>query len=188
MTKQELAMRRCAKCKGLMERSIRPEHIEDLGGVVVNVLNAVQVYRCGKCDGEIVAIPDMDGLARATAISRALDPVILSGREVKFMRRVLDMTQAEFAKTIDLAPETVSRWEHDEDGRGGASEKLLRHNVCALLYKETKGRPYDPAVIAHMQFTALPEGKILPPLRMVRVRVQDDDPHADSWGEMAGAA
>src|SRR5215813_991162 len=32
---------------------------------------------------------------------------------------------------------------------------------------------YDPAVIAHMEFTTLPEGKTLPPIRMVRVRLQN---------------
>ncbi len=180
-------MHRCRKCGGLMERSTRAEHTEDLEGVVVNVLNAVQVASCAKCKTEMVAIPDEDGLTRATAISRALNPVRLSGREVKFLRRVLDMTQPEFAKAMDLAPESVSRWETDARGVGIACEKLkVRHNICALLYKEAKGRPYDPAVIAHMKFKTLPEGKTLPPMRMVRVRVQTDSPE-DGWGEMAMA-
>jgi DNA-binding transcriptional regulator YiaG len=166
-----------------MERSVHPEHTEDLGGVVVTIVNAVEVLRCDKCDTEMTAIPDMDGLGRATAISRALNPVRLSGREVKFMRRVLDMTQTEFAKAMDLTAESVSRWETDARGVGGMCEKLLRHNICALLYKEAKGRPYDPAVITHMQFMGLPEGQELPPLRMVRVRVNNE--HADDWGEQA---
>lgn len=171
-----------------MEKSIRAEHTEDLGGLVVNLINAVQVLRCAACKTELVSIPDMDGLARATAISRALDPVRLSGREVKFLRRVLDMTQAEFAKAMDLAAESVSRWENDARGIGGACEKLVRHNICALLYKETKGRPYDPAVITHMQITNLPEGEQLPPIRMVRVRMETESPQSDGWGEMARAA
>ncbi len=76
-------MRRCDKCKGLMERSVRPEHVEDLGGLVVKVLNATQVLRCTDCNEELVSIPDMEGLAYAAAISRALNPVRLSGPEVK---------------------------------------------------------------------------------------------------------
>jgi DNA-binding transcriptional regulator YiaG len=178
-------MRRCAKCKGLIERSVRPEHTEDLGGVVVKVLNAVQVFRCRNCGSEVVAIPDMDGLASAAAISRALNPVRLSGREVKFLRRVLDMKQTEFAKAMDLAPESVSRWENDARGIGGACEKLVRHNVCALLHKDAKGRPYDPAIIAHMEFSSLEEGESLPPIELVRVRVPDDSPDAEGWSEMA---
>jgi len=89
-----------------MEKSIRAEHTEDLGGEVVKVLNAVQVLRCAKCDIEMIAIPDMDGLCRATAISRALNPVRLAGPEVKFLRRVLDMTQVRFAEPR-VAPTTL---------------------------------------------------------------------------------
>jgi hypothetical protein len=74
-----MAMQRCRKCRGLMERSIQPEHTEDLGGVVVTIVNAVEVLHCDKCDTEMTAIPDLDGLARATAISRALSPARLSG-------------------------------------------------------------------------------------------------------------
>lgn len=168
-----------------MERSVRPEHTEDLGGVVVTVKNAVRVLRCGKCGTEMTAIPDMDDLARATAISRALIPVRLAGREVKFMRRVLDQSQKEFAQAMDLAPETVSRWENDARGIGEACERLLRHNVCALLYKEALGRSYDPAEIARMAFMSLPEGETLPPIPMVRVRIKHNSEHAEAWDESA---
>lgn len=182
-------MHRCRKCGGLMEKSIRPEHTEDLGGVVVKVLNAVQVLRCTNCKTELVAIPDLDGLARATAISRALNHVRLSGREVKFLRRVLDMTQVKFAEAMELTAESVSRWENNARGVGGACEKLVRHNICALLYKDAKGRPYDPAVITNMRIIELPEGTALPPIDMVRVRISTNtDVEGDSWGEMAVAA
>lgn len=178
-------MHRCKKCGTLMEKSVRPEHIEDLGGVVVKVLNAAQVYRCAKCDVEMVAIPDMDGLAKSTAIARALNPVKLSGPEVKYMRRVLDMTQADFARAMDLTPETVSRWENDARGVGGTSEKLVRHNVCALIYKETRGLPYDASIIANMQFASLKAGKTLPTIVMVRVRASSADAKDDEWGQLA---
>jgi DNA-binding transcriptional regulator YiaG len=182
-------MHRCRKCQGLMERSVRAEHTEDLGGVVVKVLNAVQVLRCDKCKTEMIAIPDLDGLARAAAISRALNPVRLSGREVKYMRRVLDLTQVKFAEAMELSAESVSRWENDARGVGGACEKLVRHNICALLYKDAKGRPYDPAVIANMRIVELPEGTVSPPIEMVRVRISTTtDVEGDSWGEMAAAA
>jgi DNA-binding XRE family transcriptional regulator len=172
-----------------MEKSIRAEHTEDLGGVVVKVLNAVQVLRCAACRTEMVAIPDLDDLGRATAISRALIPVRLAGREVKFLRRVLDMTQAEFAKAMDLTAETVSRWETNARGVGGACEKLTRHNVCALLSKITPGRPYDPADITKMELIETADDYVLPPLEMVRVRVSNVTLNdGDGWGEMAKVA
>jgi hypothetical protein len=96
------------------------------------------------------------------------------------------MTQKDFAAGMELAPETVSRWENDARGVGGMCEKLVRHNICALLYKETKGRPYDPAVIAHMKFVALPESEAVPLLEMVRVRITNDcTANVDGWAMAA---
>jgi hypothetical protein len=36
-----------------------------------------------------------------------------------------------------------------------------------------------------MEFTSLPEGQTLPPIEMVRVRMRNDSPQDDSWGEIA---
>jgi len=173
---------RC-KCKnGLMERSVKPEHTEDLGGIVVKVLNAVVVNRCSSCGEEMIGIPDLQGLARAAALARAQSPERLSGKEVRFIRRALDQTQKDFAEAMDLSAEHVSRWENDHKGIGAASEKLVRHNVCALL---SEGCEYDPKTIANMQFIPYPD-EGLPPIEMVRVRVPHRQSEDDTmWSEAA---
>jgi DNA-binding transcriptional regulator YiaG len=176
---------RCTKCNnGILERSVKPEYIEDLGGVVVNIQNAVVALRCGSCGDELTAIPDIDGLGRAAATARALCPVRLAGREVRFIRHAMDMTQKEFAATMELSPEHVSRWENDHNGIGGASEKLVRHNVCALLQK-AGACDYDPAEIASMQFVSLKDGETLPPIPMVRVRIRHRNEKEDAWDRAA---
>jgi DNA-binding transcriptional regulator YiaG len=176
-------MARCTKCQNLMERSVKAEHVEDLGGVIVKVLNAVILQRCS-CGEEMTAIPDLEGLARAVAIARALNPACLTGKEVRFIRRTLDMTQKEFAEKMELAPETVSRWENDRNGVGGMSEKLVRHNVCALLHKDGV-YDYDPRVIVNMQLTPAPvSGSAL--MEFVRVRVPAVMDGEDiAWSEAA---
>ncbi len=175
----------CAKCQQeLIERSVKSEHIEDLGGLVVKIFNAVIVHRC-KCGNEMAAIPDIQGLARAAAIVRALNPLRLEGKEVRFIRRALNMTQKEFADTLEMSQEHLSRWENDHKGVGGLSEKLLRHSVCALLQNEG-AYVYDPAAIVNMRFRGLEEGEVLLPIEMVRVRVSrttDDD--GGAWSEAA---
>jgi len=176
-------MRRCSKCKGLMERTVKAEHVEDLGGLVVKVKNAVVLQTCS-CGEEMTAIPDPEGLARAAAIARALNPVALAGKEIRFMRRVLDMTQKEFAEKMELTPETVSRWENDHNGIGGMSEKLVRHNICALLHREGMV-DYDAKVIVNMHVTPQPKGGI-EPLGFVRVRVPAVADGEDvAWSEAA---
>jgi DNA-binding transcriptional regulator YiaG len=166
-----------------MTRSVLPEHVEDLGGVVVKLFKAVIVQRCS-CGEEMIAIPDLEGLARAAAMARALNPVQLSGKEVRFIRRALDLSQKEFAEKMELAPETVSRWENDHNGAGAMSEKLIRHNVCALLHKDGVC-DYDPKIIVNMQFVPVPAGG-LAPMEFVRVRAPaiTDGEHV-SWSEAA---
>jgi DNA-binding transcriptional regulator YiaG len=176
-------MRRCEKCGGLFERYTKPEHTEDLGGIIVKLLGAVLATRCSTCESEETAIPDLDGLMYATAISRALIPACLKGSEVRFMRRALDMTQPAFAEAMEVRDETISRWENDHPGTGTMTEKSLRHNVCALLYKRAIGRAYDPELITRMRIVPHPaEG--LPPLVMRRVHVkQSDHDLKDAWDE-----
>lgn len=171
------------KCKnGMMERSVKPEHIEDMGGLVVKILNAVVVQRCSACHEEMIGIPDMPGLARAAALARAQSPERLSGKEVRFIRRALDMSQKEFAEKMDLSAEYVSRWENDHKGIGGASEKLVRHNVCALLSDGSS--EYDAKAIANLQFVPYPEGG-LAPIEMVRVRAHRQSEDDTMWSEAA---
>jgi DNA-binding transcriptional regulator YiaG len=122
---------------------------------------------------------DKDRSVRAAAISRALHPVPFAGREVRFMRRALDMTQKKFAAAMDLAPETISRWENDVPGHGAASEKLMRHNVCALLHTEAMTRDYDPAVIAKMK---LEDGET-PTFVMRIVRLKQHHEQSEAWDE-----
>jgi hypothetical protein len=78
----------------------------------------------------------------------------------------------------------VSRWENDHNGVGGLSEKLVRHNVCALLHKEGVCE-YDPKDIVEMTFTEPPK-KGIAPIEMVRVRVMHRTDGEDGvWNEAA---
>jgi transcriptional regulator with XRE-family HTH domain len=109
----------------------------------------------------------------------------LSGKEVKFIRKALDMKQKDFAEAMDLSAEHVSRWENDHNGVGGASEKLVRHNVCALL--SGGAFTYDPKAIASMIFVPFPKGGI-EPIEMVRVRTAhrtNDEEDDTVWSEAA---
>jgi hypothetical protein len=66
---------------------------------------------------------------------------------------------------------------------GGASEKLVRHNVCALL--SDGSCEYDPKAIANMVFVPFPEGGIAP-IEMVRVRTSHRANEDDTmWSEAA---
>lgn len=166
----------CLSCgKGRVETTVRPEHTEDLGGVVATLRNAVLVHRCTACGEELTEIPAMQDLVKAVALARAQIPVQFSGNDIRFFRRVFDMTQADFAAAMGLdSAETISRWENNKRGVGGYSERLLRYDLCALLYKSVPAADYDPETVARMRIRPLAAGETLPPIVVERVVVKLD--------------
>jgi DNA-binding transcriptional regulator YiaG len=181
-------MSNCTDCgSNHVEATVLPVYETDLGGIQVKLVNAVIREKCRDCGEETIEIPDLDGLAKTVAMARALIPYRLNSREVRFMRTALDMTGRAFADAMELTPETVSRWENDERGIGGSTEKLLRHNVCALLHSQVAGFNYDPADITRMKIMNTPEGFVLPPLEFHRVMVEKNHDHNDieAWDQMS---
>ncbi|MBD8909372.1 hypothetical protein MZTS_22360 [Methylorubrum zatmanii] len=170
-----------------MEERVLPEHTEDLGGITAVLVDAVREYRCPGCDAVETEIPDMQGLVRSVALLRALFPYQLTGGDLRLMRRALDMNQKEFAEAMELTPETMNRWERG-GGAGGATEKLLRHNVCALLHRFVPAIDYDPAQITKMAIKKLPEGAVMPPIKVRRVVMKRDHHREDAWDTLCEAA
>jgi DNA-binding transcriptional regulator YiaG len=54
------------------------------------------------------------------------------GEEIRFARKAVGMTQARLAGVLDVAPETISRWEND-------AEVMSRVSRLALLAVVTEG-------------------------------------------------
>ena len=162
---------------GELNKTILPSHIEDLGGLKVELLDSVIIYKCSNCAETEIEIPAMDKLVKAAAIVRALTPIKLSGTDIKFFRRALDMRQKQFAEAMELTPETISRWENDYGGTGTYSEKLVRHNVCALLHSDAKEIEYNAAVIVRMKIA---EGNV-PIIPFELVKLKENKRVTQSW-------
>ena len=73
-----------------------------------------------------ISVPDLEGLAVAVAVARVLLPVHLTGKEVRFLRNVLDMTGRQMAEAIDIDPCNLSKWENDKAPLGGWADKQVR--------------------------------------------------------------
>jgi len=180
----------CAECgKGHYEELILPSHIEDIGGVKVNLKNTVHIRRCGDCGDEQVMIPDLKGLVRVVAVCRALLPVQLEAGDVRLMRRALGMNQRDFATAMEVAPETVSRWEKDGGaGIGGYAEKLVRYGVCSLLKESLPHIEVDTSAITKMRIYRLPEGESAPMPVIERVTVKHGRDREQVWDSACMAA
>ena len=116
-------------------------------GVPVTLIDAVVEDEDGG-----VEIPQLDALLATVAVARALAPVQLVGREIRFLRHVLDATGAAFAGMIGLDDKTVvSRWENDRVRPGGFTEKVIRQLVLNELGDRAPGVEIDRNAIPGMR-------------------------------------
>jgi putative transcriptional regulator len=106
-------------------------HYRDSGLDNVYLVNGYRKVKTAEGNG--VSISDIDGLHRAIGLHLATQRRPLSGRELRFLRIELDMSQKLLGQVLDKTDQAVAKWEKgDEHPR--ADEMVLR-----LLYLETIG-------------------------------------------------
>ena len=100
-------------------------------------LEGVQVSRCGNCGEYEVAIPRIEDLHRTIAHAVISKRERLTPAEIRFLRKHIGWSGAEFAAHMGAARETVSRWENGSMPMGAVADRLLRMIVAS--------RPAAPA-------------------------------------------
>jgi transcriptional regulator with XRE-family HTH domain len=73
-----------------------------------------------------VTIPAIGLLHEVIAEGIVMLPTKMSGRELRFLRTEMGMTQAQLAEIIKVTLLTVSRWEREETPIRDAAEMLIR--------------------------------------------------------------
>jgi len=121
-------------------------------GVPVTLVDAVEGFDDGS-----VRFPNLEMLLATVAVARVLVPVQLTGAELRFLRRALDLTGAGFAEAIDLSGKSVvSRWENGRVRPGGFTEKVIRQFVLNELGPQAPGIPVPRNAIPSMRIAARP--------------------------------
>ena len=85
------------------------------------VLKNVEWYKCLKCKETEVIIPRVSQLHRCIAWRLVTSPPMLSGSNIKYLRKMLRSSQGEFAEALGVTQVTLSRWEH---GRKHAKQAI----------------------------------------------------------------
>lgn len=80
--------------------------------------------------GETVTIHDMDGLHRVIGSYLVRERKTLVGREVRFLRHELGLSQKKLGEWLGKSGQTIARWEKGNGNVDGPANKLLR-----LLYE-----------------------------------------------------
>lgn len=84
-----------------------------------------------KPSGRTVKIKDIDGLHRAIGQVLIEQKKNLTGKELRFLRQEMVLSQATLAKLLDVTEQTVHRWENGKTDVPKPAEALIR-----FLYAE----------------------------------------------------
>lgn len=76
--------------------------------------------------GRVVRIKDIDGLNEAIGRLLICDKKNLTGKEIRFLRQEMLMSQAVLAKLLDVGDQTVLRWEKGKAEIPKPAEALIR--------------------------------------------------------------
>jgi DNA-binding transcriptional regulator YiaG len=114
---------------------------------------------------EVVCIPNVNGLHHAIAGAIVERDALMSGRELRFLRSEMGMTQAELAAMIHREPLTVSRWERGETDIEPNAETLIRLHAIGRLKLKVK------AEVAEISLRSVPRATAS------RITIDGSDPH-----------
>jgi transcriptional regulator with XRE-family HTH domain len=92
-------------------------------------------------DEKSTTIPNINALHRVIAHGIVSRKSGMSGKELRYLRTEMGMTQAQVAKIVHREPLTISRWERGEDNIDSNAEALIRMTAI-----ETLGLPGDATV------------------------------------------
>jgi putative zinc finger/helix-turn-helix YgiT family protein len=148
MEKNTLTCLECASTMKTRRETVPFEKPIGLPGVHLNTF----VARCPHCGAYEVMLPNLEGLHKVIATTLLKKKARLAGAEIRFLRKVLGWSGADFAEHMGTSVETVSRWEHDATPIGPTADRLLRLMVMTLhpvsdyqkldlLKKVTKAKP-----------------------------------------------
>lgn len=101
---------KCVEC-GATVKSTRGAHRYVESGLSNVTLLDVEIRTCPACGEREVAIPRIEGLHRMIAQAIATEAKTLEPEHVKFLRKWLGFSTADFALVMGVRVETVLRWE-----------------------------------------------------------------------------
>ncbi len=137
----------------IQEQRIKDYNADALLGIDGVILHdAVVEARCILCNAlDSVLIPNVQGLIAAVAVSRTMIRFKLRGKEIRFLRKAVEVSAEELSNTVDVRADGISRWENDKEVINSRSEKLLRLFVGKKLAHLTAIK-FDADAIFSMTF------------------------------------
>jgi len=84
--------------------------------------------------GAAVSVKDLDGLRRVIGGELVKKRKFLKGKELRFLRTEMDLTQSDLGRLIGYSDQQVARWEKDQSRIPSPANRMVR-----LLFREHLG-------------------------------------------------
>ena len=136
------ASKRCRVCGTPTE--VRHENYKyDASGLDNITLENIEVRHCPKCGERQALIPGLAELHKSIALALAEKRERLLPKEIRFLRKYLGLSGADFAAKIGVDPATVSRYESTSDPQpmGKQTERLLR--LMVIVERPVQSYPLE---------------------------------------------
>lgn len=128
---------KCVNCGGRLALTKERHYKYVESGLPHVTLGNINVYKCEQCAQVEAEIPNIEALHTQMAEDIAHRERRLCHHEIRFLRKHIGLTGAQFAQFAGVTPETVSRWENGRIRMGDAAERLLR--LMALCLPKDQG-------------------------------------------------
>jgi putative zinc finger/helix-turn-helix YgiT family protein len=156
---------KCPTCHGTNVTVRRGDHHFPESGLSNVYLIDAEIIECNDCGEKLVPIQRpvelMDCLARDILLKDSL----LTGGEIRFIRKNLGLKIAQFAELLDVDRVTVSRWENQHERPSKHADRLIRlaydkvKKVEASIRDKIWTRKVERAINADYRLKPLPNGK-----------------------------
>lgn len=121
----------CQNCGRKTKKKIGDHHYLESGLSNV-VLKQVKIYTCDNCGEVAVKIPRVKALHGYIANRLIEKGSLLTGEEVRFLRKRMGLKAVEFANILGVTKETVSRWENNQTTLSSTADRATRLMYTAI--------------------------------------------------------
>jgi len=123
---------KCPDCEKNYKKDIRTYHYEESGLDSVYIEDT-PVYHC-PCGTSFPSIFKLSRLNNLISEQLLQKPSLLTGKEIRFLRKSLFLSSKAFADLLGVGKTTLSKWENDHQKHSEINDRLIR-----TTYMITKG-------------------------------------------------